>query len=727
MGSPVSQAFYPVNWLLNMIFYDTDTQILSYAILPANRIIHLSIYFCGIYFLQKYLKLSSASAFFVSVLSTFCFVLISFISWVTFFDGCCWFPFLILANVKMFKSQGKKSLRYVGVLGMLWAFVALLSLSHALVMEVFFCLILLVVYMCREEHHKRWILPLKFAGAGIIGIFLSMPAFLAIIVFLKNCARYLPDVGWVYKTDSIPFENFALKHVMTIEDVRKLLEVVPTWSWLSMSGLALFLIIPGVVSKKKLCVSLFLCSVIGVVFTFFYSVGLIVPDVVYYIPFLNNNRENFMYMPFFGFFMTILAAEGISCLEKMLEKKLSFEEQIKYPKIILWVLGGILVYNLLPHHNGGTVKNIYITLLMIIIVSVIRYSKKRTGRLKAVIICEFAVCLVWNFGLVYTAFDSWSHTEVDAIQKISMVNETTKKMMAEINNSGKEDFKVMVAGGSCYPENSGALLGFFDAIGYYNPIPKMAAVIHENLSFEQRSRLQNIKYFLATENNGEEFFPWFDAAYPGLKKREGEFYAYASYDAEEPTRVYVYDSQVTLGDAWLVNNYELYFNDEEAVGKISSDENDLAKTAFINGVGLSKRNEKLLENMTGGDVEGSAACVERGLNYVKFEVNVQNTAVLVTADTYYPGWKVVVNGKKSDILQVDYCNRGALIPGGRSEVEFIYCPFSLRIGYVFQAAGVILFLFCILLPDRFINKWISTMEGRLSQNGRLNAKKTGQR
>lgn len=78
IGSPVSQAFYPINWLLSLIFYNADTQMLSYAILPANRIIHLSIYFCGMYLLLRHLKLSSASAFLIGILSTFCCTLMCF-------------------------------------------------------------------------------------------------------------------------------------------------------------------------------------------------------------------------------------------------------------------------------------------------------------------------------------------------------------------------------------------------------------------------------------------------------------------------------------------------------------------------------------------------------------------------------------------------------------------------------------------------------------------------
>lgn len=49
-------------------------------------------------------------------------------------------------------------------------------------------------------------------------------------------------------------------------------------------------------------------------------------------------------------------------------------------------------------------------------------------------------------------------------------------------------------------------------------------------------------------------------------------------------------------------------------------------------------------------------------------------AFLVLSDTYYPGWRVLVDGVEKKVLRVDYAFRGVRLPEGAKHVVFFYAP-----------------------------------------------------
>jgi hypothetical protein len=72
--------------------------------------------------------------------------------------------------------------------------------------------------------------------------------------------------------------------------------------------------------------------------------------------------------------------------------------------------------------------------------------------------------------------------------------------------------------------------------------------------------------------------------------------------------------------------------------------------------------------------------VEYKSNRVKIKAKLQHPGVLVLSDTYYPGWKVSVDGRKQKIYIADLCLRGVPLDKGDHIVEFHYKPFSFLLG-----------------------------------------------
>jgi hypothetical protein len=66
----------------------------------------------------------------------------------------------------------------------------------------------------------------------------------------------------------------------------------------------------------------------------------------------------------------------------------------------------------------------------------------------------------------------------------------------------------------------------------------------------------------------------------------------------------------------------------------------------------------------------------------------ENT-ILVLNDTYFPGWRVFVDGKEGKIFQANYNFRAVPLPAGTQKVEFVYDPLSFKLGAVITFLGSI--------------------------------------
>ena len=96
------------------------------------------------------------------------------------------------------------------------------------------------------------------------------------------------------------------------------------------------------------------------------------------------------------------------------------------------------------------------------------------------------------------------------------------------------------------------------------------------------------------------------------------------------------------------------------------------------------------------------------LNYTNrqaiIHASLNHPGVLVLADSFYPGWRVYVDGREEKILRANFFFRGVLLPSGEHTVEFKYQPRWFTIGlYVSLATGGVLFLvalFCMFQRRR---------------------------
>jgi hypothetical protein len=71
---------------------------------------------------------------------------------------------------------------------------------------------------------------------------------------------------------------------------------------------------------------------------------------------------------------------------------------------------------------------------------------------------------------------------------------------------------------------------------------------------------------------------------------------------------------------------------------------------------------------------GGAEVISYGAADLLIRTHADRPALLVVADTYYPGWKASIDGAPAPIIPTNVAFRGVVIPTGRHEVRMHFAP-----------------------------------------------------
>jgi len=102
--------------------------------------------------------------------------------------------------------------------------------------------------------------------------------------------------------------------------------------------------------------------------------------------------------------------------------------------------------------------------------------------------------------------------------------------------------------------------------------------------------------------------------------------------------------------------------------------------------------ERPLPIVADENFHSQAKIVRYNNHHVTIQASLSNPGVLVLADSFYPGWKVFVDGEEREVLRANYFFRGVFLPPGDHQVVFRYEPAS------FYYGAVISLLTLFLLP-----------------------------
>ncbi|MBI3848307.1 MAG: YfhO family protein [Planctomycetes bacterium] len=142
----------------------------------------------------------------------------------------------------------------------------------------------------------------------------------------------------------------------------------------------------------------------------------------------------------------------------------------------------------------------------------------------------------------------------------------------------------------------------------------------------------------------------------------------------------VYQNRAVMPRAFLVDRAIAVASSEDAIERASDAGVDLATTAFVEAAAAA-----------GSGAAGRVLSVKR-TRPDRFDVEVEATrdALLVTSETFYPGWDVTIDREPATIVRADGAFRAVWVKAGHHRVRFDYRPWSLRLGCAGAALGALL-------------------------------------
>src|SRR5262249_35451568 len=78
--------------------------------------------------------------------------------------------------------------------------------------------------------------------------------------------------------------------------------------------------------------------------------------------------------------------------------------------------------------------------------------------------------------------------------------------------------------------------------------------------------------------------------------------------------------------------------------------------------------------------QNSMKITRTGVNDLSFHASTNEPAVLVVSQTFYPGWKAIVDGVTTEVFPVDLTLTGIPLQGGAHDVHLVFDPMSFKAG-----------------------------------------------
>ncbi len=173
--------------------------------------------------------------------------------------------------------------------------------------------------------------------------------------------------------------------------------------------------------------------------------------------------------------------------------------------------------------------------------------------------------------------------------------------------------------------------------------------------------------------------PRFEFVYARLEGLEGN-----KEDLIKQNTIKLYRHKSPLARAWIVSDFKV-MDSKEMLSTLTSQKFQPDKIVL-----LEEEPSSLTPPLEWrGKGRGEVDFLSESNNRLSLRVEARDGCILVLSDTYYPGWKVFVNGKEEKILRANYHFRAVPLPKGVHRIEFIYTPFSLKLGGALTFLGIL--------------------------------------
>ena len=208
----------------------------------------------------------------------------------------------------------------------------------------------------------------------------------------------------------------------------------------------------------------------------------------------------------------------------------------------------------------------------------------------------------------------------------------------------------------------------------------------ESISSTNLIDLYGVRYVISVTPLGED--PRFELIFSrseGLQGRKEDLVK------ENTIKLYRYRNPLQRG--WIVSHFRV-MNSKEILSTLSSNNFHPGRLALLEEEPEFKGKGgaihlKESSSQTPPSHESSVEILSESNNRLHLSVNAEEDGLLVLNDTYFPGWKVYVDGHKERIYRADYAFRAVPIQPGSHRVLFVYDPLGFKLGAAITFLGMI--------------------------------------
>ncbi len=141
---------------------------------------------------------------------------------------------------------------------------------------------------------------------------------------------------------------------------------------------------------------------------------------------------------------------------------------------------------------------------------------------------------------------------------------------------------------------------------------------------------------------------------------------------------HIYHNGSALPHAYIVRSSDTYATPQEFARKFYAETFNPSDTVLL---------EKHRSNLSG--TTGEAKILQYSPEKVTMQTTTDGKEFLVLTDTYFPGWKALVDGKEASIFKANFTFRGVDVPAGVHTITFLYQPRSFSLGVTLTIMGVV--------------------------------------
>lgn len=204
--------------------------------------------------------------------------------------------------------------------------------------------------------------------------------------------------------------------------------------------------------------------------------------------------------------------------------------------------------------------------------------------------------------------------------------------------------------------------------------------IAPNKDSTQLLNLMNVKYVISMKHIASPDYELVHSYIPIPKDPEER------KKFENSTHVKIYENKKVIPRAFLVPNCRVITSDKQYNDVLQSKIFDPTRVVLLDvePKGFPCGEEKNLEILNPVTIDSYKS------NSVELSVDSSKRQLLFMSESFYPGWKVYVNGEEKEILRANYLFRAIVVEPGKHSVRFEYDPFSFKLGLAITILTILL-------------------------------------